>query len=97
MNKGKRKALTIPPTKANVKGTTIDNIRLFFCPNYTRKCWERTEMRKRTRRILFIFALLVIVSAIPVYLKVILAGNAITILALDFDEFNYQTKIGGTK
>lgn len=97
MNEGKRKALTIPPTKANVKGTTIDNIRLFFCPNYTRKCWERTEMRKRTRRILFIFALLVIVSALPVYLKIILAGNAITILALDFYEFNYQTKIGGTK
>nr|DAD98786.1 MAG TPA: hypothetical protein [Siphoviridae sp. ctINK4] len=54
-------------------------------------------LKKKTRRILFIFALLVIVSALPVYLKVILAGNAITILALDFDEFNYQTKIGGTK
>ncbi len=87
-----KKALTHKPTKARVKGT--QNI---ISPNYTRKCWERTDMRKSTRRILFIFALLVIVSALPVYLKVILAGNAITILALDFDEFNYQTKIGGTK
>lgn len=52
-------------------------------------------LKKKTRRILFIFALLVIVSALPVFLKVILVGNAITILALDFDEFNYQTKIGG--
>lgn len=54
-------------------------------------------LKKKTRRILFIFTLLVIVSALPVYLKVILAGNAITILALDFDEFNYQTRNGGMK
>lgn len=54
-------------------------------------------MRKRTRRTLFILSLVVAVSSLPLTLKIILAGSAGTILALDFDEFNYQTKIGNMK
>lgn len=54
-------------------------------------------LKKKTRRILFIFTSLVVVSSLPLDLKIILAGSAGTILALDFDEFNYQTRNGGMK
>lgn len=93
----KKKALTIPPTKANVKGNKLDRIRLYSLLHYTRKIWRRKAMRTRTRRILFLIALTSIVSNIPTILKVMIGIPPVVLLLLEFDEYNFLLRSGGNE